>query len=473
MNITSKVVYRLYFHPLRSLPGPKGWAISYIPFSLRVLAGDTSRAQLELHRKYCNIVRNGPDCVSFCDAIVWKDVWVYRKGHDEFAKASSQANKSSKSVSGILGANTNDHRRFRKQLSPAFSDTATKEQQPIILKHADLLIEGLMNRAGQEPQDLVTWFNWTTFDISGRLTFGESFGCLEKTENHNWIEDVFGSMRAGTFISSMHRVGLGWLRPYMIPKRAIEIRMKSYEFSEDKIKNRLVLGNEKGDFWDNVLKVRDDRGRGTLVDEMTASASNIVLGGSETTATLLSGCMYMLLLYLHVIKKVMAELRQHFTFSDDIDLFTVSRLTYTIAVLEETMRIYPPVPTLAPRAVPQGGDTVGGVYLPEGTRITMCQYAANHLESNFKRPEEFISDRFMGDEAFKDDHFDAFQPFSVRPRNCVGKTLAYAEMRLILAKVLRNFEFELDEKTGDWMDQKTYILVSSLWIHVFSLPDSV
>ena len=79
----------------------------------------------------------------------------------------------------------------------------------------------------------------------------------------------------------------------------------------------------------------------------------------------------------------------------------------------------------------------------------------------------------MGDEAFKDDHFDAFQPFSVDPRNCIGKTLAYAEMRLILAKVLRNVGFELDEKTDDWMDQKTYILVSSLWVHVFSLPDSV
>ena len=127
MNIVSKVIYRLYFHPLRSFPGPKSWAISYIPFSLRVLAGDASRAQLELHRKYGNIVRNGPDSVSYCDAIVWKDVWAYRKGHDEFAKASSQANKSSKGVSGILGANTKDHRRFRKQLSPAFPDKAMKE----------------------------------------------------------------------------------------------------------------------------------------------------------------------------------------------------------------------------------------------------------------------------------------------------------------------------------------------------------
>ena len=146
---------------------------------------------------------------------------------------------------------------------------------------------------------------------------------------------------ASTFISSIDRVDLGWLRPDIIPKRAVEMRMKSCKFSEDKIKNRLALGNEKGDFWDNLLKVKDDRDRGMSVDEMTANASNIVLGGSETTATLLSGCVYMLLLYPHVMEKVMAELRQHFTSSDEIDLFTVSRLTYTLAVLEETMRICP------------------------------------------------------------------------------------------------------------------------------------
>jgi averantin hydroxylase len=326
-----------------------------------------------------------------------------------------------------------------------------------------MLIEGLKESIGKEPQDLVVWFNWTTFDIIGRLAFGESFGCLEKRENHPWIETVFGNMKAGTFISSMDRVGLGWLKPYLIPKGAAQIRMKNYQFTEDKIHKRVALGDKNGDFWDNVLKHDEEHGR-MSIHEMTANASNIVLGGSETTATLLSGCIYMLLLHPSVMEKVIAELRQHFTSSDDIDLFTVSDLTYTLAVLQETMRIYPPVPTQAPRGVPQGGDTVGDRYIPEGTKITMCQYAVNHLESNFKYPDNFIPERFMGDPSFVDDHFDAFQPFSVGARNCIGKTLAYAEMRLILARVLWEFEFELTKETGNWMDQKIYILVSDVKI---------
>ncbi|KAI8952146.1 cytochrome P450 [Xylaria longipes] len=466
-RIVLRIIYRLYFHPLRSFPGPKSWACSYLPSTSKSLAGDAPRAYLQLHQKYGSIVRITPDNLSYSNAIVWKDVWGYRKGHDEFAKVSSSTVKTAKGQSGILSADTTNHRRFRKQLSPAFSEKAMREQQPIILKHVDLLVKGLGSCSGKEPQDLVKWFNWTSFDIIGRLAFGESFGCLEKKEDHPWIEAIFGSIKAGAFMSSLDRLGLNWVKRFITPSKSLQIRMMNQRFSEEKIKNRLALGEGNGDFWDQVLKIKDDQSR-MSVAEMTSNASNIVLGGSETTATLLSGCIYLLLLHPSIMEKVTAELHQHFTSSDDIDLFTVSHLAYTLAVLRETMRIYPPVPVMAPRQVPRGGGTVDGRYLPEGTKIGCCQYAVNHLESNFRHPEQFIPERFMGYGAFRNDQFDAFQPFSVGPRNCIGKNLADAEMRLILAKVLWSFEFELHEKTGNWMDQKSYILWQKkpLLVHV-------
>jgi cytochrome P450 len=51
-----------------------------------------------------------------------------------------------------------------------------------------------------------------------------------------------------------------------------------------------------------------------------------------------------------------------------------------------------------------------------------------------------------------------FQPFSFGPRNCIGKNLAYNEMRVILASVLWNFDLELCEQSHDWADQKSYVL---------------
>jgi len=199
------------------------------------------------------------------------------------------------------------------------------------------------------------------------------------------------------------------------------------------------------------------------VDEMTSNASNLIFAGSETTATLLSGVIYNLCRNPDAMAEITKEIRGAYASDAEIDLFSTSQLKYTLAVLEEGLRIYTPVPTQASRVVPAGGDTVLGQYLPEGTVIHMSQYIAHHLSTNFTKPEEFHPERFLGAEEFKNDNFDIMQPFSVGPRNCIGKNLAYAEMRLILARFLWNFDVEFDaEKMGkegkEWLDQKTYIL---------------
>ena len=99
----------------------------------------------------------------------------------------------------------------------------------------------------------------------------------------------------------------------------------------------------------------------------------------------------------------------------------------------------------------------------------MQQYASNRLESNFHRPDEFLPQRWLGDAEFANDDRAVMQPSAVGPRNCIGRNLAYAEMRLVLAKVMFNFDLVLDEgKTGQWLDQKVYTLWQKrpLWVRL-------
>lgn len=100
----------------------------------------------------------------------------------------------------------------------------------------------------------------------------------------------------------------------------------------------------------------------------------------------------------------------------------------------------------------------------------MLQQPANLLPSNFHRAAEFIPERWLEDRdaQFDNDDREVLQPFSVGPRNCIGRNLAYAEMRLILAKVLYHFDLELDERTGDWTNQKVFGLWEKppLWMNV-------
>lgn len=105
------------------------------------------------------------------------------------------------------------------------------------------------------------------------------------------------------------------------------------------------------------------------MDKLVMNASVLIVAGSETTATVLSAATYLLLTNPERLAKLHTELRKAFKTDGDITLAKVSHLDYMLACLEETMRLYPPVPIGLPRIVPKGGRIVGGVYLPEGVRF--------------------------------------------------------------------------------------------------------
>ena len=195
------------------------------------------------------------------------------------------------------------------------------------------------------------------------------------------------------------------------------------------------MGTERGDFWDRIMiKSADDNkgGEGMSQGEMLNNAAVLVLGGSETSATTLSGATYLLLKHPEVMKKLVHEIRTTFASDAEMTFASVSHLSYVDAVLEETMRIYPAVPTISPRIAPKGGAVACGKHLPENvwladvqsiarTRLTTRQsivsmsYFGINQGPYFYRPDEFIPERWLSDAPaeFANDNKAAFQPFSL------------------------------------------------------------
>lgn len=134
----------------------------------------------------------------------------------------------------------------------------------------------------------------------------------------------------------------------------------------------------------------------------------------QPQATALSGVTYYLLTsdpaYL---KNLTAEIRSTHSTYDDITLESVARLKYLHAVLQEGLRMYPPVPVALPRRVPQGGAVLCGEFVPEGTSVGVHQFATYRSEEHFTKPYEFHPERWQGAEEFEGDHLDAVEPFSV------------------------------------------------------------
>lgn len=102
---------------------------------------------------------------------------------------------------------------------------------------------------------------------------------------------------------------------------------------------------------------------------LQANSSSVLIAGSETTSSMLSGVTYLLLSNPDALKKVTEEVRTSFKSEDEITLTSVSRLTYMLACLNEALRSYPPVPFGMPRMVPKGGATVSGEFIPENVSL--------------------------------------------------------------------------------------------------------
>ncbi|KFY92053.1 hypothetical protein V500_04337 [Pseudogymnoascus sp. VKM F-4518 (FW-2643)] len=457
LYISSHLIYNLYFHPLASYPGPKSHAAARLPYVYYHLTGQLPYKCHQLHTTYGDVVRIAPDELSFTNPNAWKDIYGHRQGHTPMPKDMAFYNRPPTGVDSLITANREDHSRYRRLVSHAFSDKALREQEPLIKGYVDLLIQRLHERATTGPLEMVAWYNWTTFDLIGDLAFGESFGCLENCTYHPWISMLFASIKAGAFLSSLKRYGIKSMMAVLVPKGLLHKRREQLQLTEQKVMKRLEQGTGRPDFMSHILRHNDEKGM--KVPEIIVNSALLIVAGSETTATLLSGATYHLLKNPRVMEKLQREIRGAFKEEKDIDIAGVNGLEYLLAVLDEAMRMYPPVPTGLPRRVPGDGDVINDRWVPGGTAVSVNQWSTYRSEANFREPNSFIPERFLDDPRFASDNKQALQPFSVGPRNCVGRNLAYAEMRLILAQVIWNFDMELAAESENWADQKIF----SLW----------
>lgn len=121
------------------------------------------------------------------------------------------------------------------------------------------------------------------------------------------------------------------------------------------------------------------------------------------------------------MQKLRAEIKASFSQQTDITMQSTQQMTYLHAILQESMRVYPPVPSTFPRTTPPGGAIVCGKFVAEGYIVGVNQMAAMSSADNFTNPTDFVPERWLGDEKYQNDIRKAYQPFSYGPRNCLGK----------------------------------------------------
>jgi cytochrome P450 len=288
------------------------------------------------------------------------------------------------------------------------------------------------------------------------LTFNESLGMLDEGEYSHWVKTIFDSIKEFTRLVSIKNINSVTKSLVNSLMGLPSIQVKAWEhfnYAAERVDRRLAKPSDRPDLWGKIIA-----NGGLTRGEQHSTASVFMTAGTETTATLLSGTTYWLLREPAILATLVDEIRTAFTSIPEMTMEKLARLKYLDAVMHEGLRMYPPVPSALPRVVPHGGAEVAGTFLPEGVSVGVHQYVTYHSPQNFTDPDSFRPQRWLGDEKYKDDQLGCVEPFSVGPRNCIGKNLAYHEIRMILAATLLHYDLSLCEESADWTDQRVYIL---------------
>lgn len=138
---------------------------------------------------------------------------------------------------------------MRRLLSYAFSEQALRSQENIVTSYIDLMISKLRNRAAAgTPVDIMRYFNFTTFDITGDLTFGESFGSLVSEDYDHWIANIFRVIRLVCVIQVMRCYGLAAHKLFKIIPALAKGMEEHKKYTEDKMTKRLENPTDRKDF---------------------------------------------------------------------------------------------------------------------------------------------------------------------------------------------------------------------------------
>ncbi|KAJ4331982.1 hypothetical protein N0V87_008722 [Didymella glomerata] len=415
-----------------------------------------------MHERYGPVVRVAPNELSFIDPEAWKDIYSNGNIHKD---ATWTGNEEKDHPISIVSTDEATHLRNRRALTGAFTEHAIAEHATILEDLVETMIQrfkAATNTANNQASlNVVDWLNWLTFDISGALSFGESFGSVKSGRAHPWV-DI--SCNFGKGIALMASINffypLNRILKLAMPKAVMEKMRYHKQLVHEKFLQRLGMEQKAKaqDYVGSIMAYNEEKGEVKIPkEEIEANMTLLIFAGSETTSSAMAAILTELLRNPNALENATNEVRSAFASEEDITVASVAKLEYLAAVIQEGIRMGPPAGIGVPRVTPKEGATILGQLVPGGTFVAVNQYPAFRSASNFANPDSFVPERFLASSSFNADRLGAFEPFLLGRHKCIGQKLAWAIMRLTLARLLYAFDLTAKGSIEPFGSQKTYI----------------
>ncbi|MFO0585928.1 MAG: cytochrome P450 [Polyangiaceae bacterium] len=206
------------------------------------------------------------------------------------------------------------------------------------------------------------------------------------------------------------------------------------------IEDRRRATERPNDLLTMLMEARDEEtGEGMTDQQLRDEVLTIFLAGHETTANALAWTFYLLSLHPGVGRRLAAEI-EDVLHGRPPEIADLGKLTYTTAVLKESMRLYPPAWIVGRRAIEE--DVIGGYTIPRDSYVFVSPWVTHRHTAFWSNPEGFDPDRFLPENAASI-HRYAYVPFGAGPRICIGQGFAMIEAQLLLATLWQRFRLDL------------------------------
>ncbi|KAG6361912.1 hypothetical protein INS49_010141 [Diaporthe citri] len=458
---------------------------------------------LKLHEKHGDVVRLGPNTLSFADPAALKAIYGLNKGYvkSDFYVVQQAVVKGQSRPSLFSTVDNDFHQQFRRCVNSAFAMSALVQYEPFVDNTTKLFLKQTERLFADRSEgcDLTRWLQFYAFDVIGEITYSKRHGFVEKNEDIDGIVSYLTQL-----FNYVAPVGQMPLLDRLFLKNPIYLKLGEWglidatfpvaKFARARMAERLPdLNSEKG----NILPTSDKKkptldllskflaAQETRPEFMTdglvqTMAVSMAFAGSETTAISLGAVFYYLLRTPGAMARLRSELdeagRKGIFHDNETGLVTWSesqKLPYLDACIKEAFRVHPAPGLPMERIVPPQGAEIAGRFIPGGTIVGCSAWVFHRNKSIFGedadvfRPERWLVDESLDrekEEARIKEMTGTMLQFGMGSRTCIGKNISLLEIYKLVPSLLRAFDIDFQDPSKDWkITNSWFVKQSDFW----------
>lgn len=432
----------------------------------------------DLHDRFGDVVRVGPNVLSFRDPQAIRDIFGAGKNWDKSDVYFVNAAVSMGEYAHTLFSSTdpNWHKNVRRAMNPFFTQTTVLTYEPFVERTIEVFMAEMdnrfVNRYGTgNVIDFPTWLYYFTFDVMSDLTYSKPHGFITHGEDmHGIIGWVMSFVNYSFIVGQMPWVDMllrhnlilmwlerrGWYAGNTFPGATFAIQ-RIQEREQEKLTGNGT--DKREDLLDKFRRAKQERPEHITDKAVLGLSLSTMLAGAETSAISLTAIFYYVLRTPGCYSKLREELDKHLQPASSATNSTyfqtpfseARELPYLHACIQEAFRMHPAFGMMPERIVPPSGATICGNFIPGGTLVGCNGWVVQRHENTFGedfdtyRPERWLADaeRTRGMER-------AMFQFGAGTHVCLGQHIALMEIYKLVPSLMRTYEISLVDPEKEW-----------------------